>query len=642
MALPAPNLDDRRYEDLVADAVAMVRRTCPEWTDQNPSDPGMTLIETFAYLSYQLIYRLNQVPDRIRLKFLDLIGLRLHPPTPALAGVTFWLSAPASATLVVPAGTEVGTLRTDAEAPVVFSTVADLRIVPCAVRVLFSRYETTGRTAPHLMPAAPFPVFTDEPVPGDALLIGLDTAAPRCAVRLDVDCEVAGLGVDPGRPPLVWEAHTADGWVMCDVGTDETGGLNQPGAVVLHLPAEHNESVIEDVRAGWLRARVIEPVHDTPGYTASPILRELSGCTTGATGDVVHAELVSQETGGTADGTPGQVFALQSGPVLGGLGDPVVETSADSGWDRWHQVVDFSASGPGDRHFMLDPVAGEVLFGPTVRLPDGTLCQHGAVPPREAAVRVRDYAIGGGSRGNVSARTIRTLRTSVPFVAAVENRHSAQGGTEGETLDEATDRGPLLLRTRNRAVTAEDYEFIGRKAMPEIARIRCLTGGSGEVRVLVVPAAADPGGRIGFADLVPSPQVLTRLAEHLDQVRVIGTRVVVEPPRYRGITVVARLIAKPRAPLDRVRDDALDALYHYLDPLCGGPDRHGWPFGRTVRPGDVYPLLQDIRGVAFVDDLRLFTANPVTGERGNAEPKIELSANSLVFSFGHQVRVEAR
>ncbi|ONI81532.1 putative baseplate assembly protein [Actinosynnema sp. ALI-1.44] len=642
MALPAPNLDDRRYEDLVADAVAMVRRTCPEWTDQNPSDPGMTLIETFAYLSYQLIYRLNQVPDRVRLKFLDLIGLRLHPPTPAQAGVTFWLSAPASATLVVPAGTEAGTLRTDAEPPVVFSTVADLRIIPCAVLALFSRYASTEHTTRHPLPSVPVAVFTDEPVPGDTLLVGLDTAAPRCAVRLDVDCEIAGLGVDPSRPPLVWEAHTADGWVPCDVGTDETGGLNRPGAVVLHLPPDHAESVFEEVRAGWLRARVVSPAHDTPGYTASPILRGLSGCTTGATADVVHAELVAQETIGTADGTPGQVFALQSGPVLGGLSDPVVETSSDTGWDRWHLVVDFAASGPADRHFMLDPVAGEILFGPAVRLPDGTLSQYGAVPPRDAVVRVRGYAIGGGARGNVSARTVRTLRTSVPFVAAVENRHSAQGGTEGETLDEAADRGPLLLRTRNRAVTAEDYEFIGRKAVPEIARIRCLTGSSGEARVLVVPAAADPDGRIRFADLVPDPQLLARLAEHLDEVRVIGTRVVVEPPRYRGITVVARLIAKPRAPLDRVRDDALGALYNYLNPLCGGPSGHGWPFGRTVRPGDVYPLLQEVRGVACVEDLRLFTANPVTGERGNAEGRIELSANSLVFSFEHQVRVEAR
>jgi predicted phage baseplate assembly protein len=65
MALPAPNLDDRRFQDLVDDAKRMVMRRCPEWTDHNVSDPGVTLIETFAFMTDQLLFRLNQVPDRL-------------------------------------------------------------------------------------------------------------------------------------------------------------------------------------------------------------------------------------------------------------------------------------------------------------------------------------------------------------------------------------------------------------------------------------------------------------------------------------------------------------------------------------------------------------------------------------------------
>ena len=53
-------------------AKRMVMRRCPEWTDHNVSDPGVTLIETFAYLTDQLLFRLNRVPDRLYLKFLDL------------------------------------------------------------------------------------------------------------------------------------------------------------------------------------------------------------------------------------------------------------------------------------------------------------------------------------------------------------------------------------------------------------------------------------------------------------------------------------------------------------------------------------------------------------------------------------------
>ena len=72
MTLPAPNLDDRRFQDLVDDAKRMVQQRCPEWTDHNVSDPGVTLIETFAFMVDQLLYRLNRVPDRLYVTFLDL------------------------------------------------------------------------------------------------------------------------------------------------------------------------------------------------------------------------------------------------------------------------------------------------------------------------------------------------------------------------------------------------------------------------------------------------------------------------------------------------------------------------------------------------------------------------------------------
>ena len=78
MVLPAPNLDDRRFQDLVDDAKRLVQQRCPEWTDHNVSDPGVTLIEAFAQMVDQLIYRLNRVPDRNYIKFRDLIGVE-HP-----------------------------------------------------------------------------------------------------------------------------------------------------------------------------------------------------------------------------------------------------------------------------------------------------------------------------------------------------------------------------------------------------------------------------------------------------------------------------------------------------------------------------------------------------------------------------------
>ena len=132
MVLPAPNLDDRHFQDLVDDAKRLVQQRCPEWTDHNVSDPGVTLIEAFAQMVDQLIYRLNRVPDRHYVKFLELIGVELRPPAAARGKVTFWLSAPQPQTVVVRGETEVATPRTDVDDPVVFSTIQDLDIVPCS------------------------------------------------------------------------------------------------------------------------------------------------------------------------------------------------------------------------------------------------------------------------------------------------------------------------------------------------------------------------------------------------------------------------------------------------------------------------------------------------------------------------------
>jgi predicted phage baseplate assembly protein len=381
-----------------------------------------------------------------------------------------------------------------------------------------------------------------------------------------------------------------------------------------------------------------------PSYTSSPVIRALQASTVGGTIGSVHADLVQDETLGASEGTPGQRFAVERSPILR-TGDPLrVHVTSEQGWEEWTEVEHFAASGPDDRHFVVDAVGAEICFGPAVREQDGTLRRHGASPPKGALIQLPRYAVGGGRRGNVAKGAIRTLKSSIPFVSSVENRRPAVGGVEGETLEEAKARGPILLRTRSRAVTAEDFEQLARAAAPEIARVRCIAANNeaeaGGVRVLVVPSTEIVRGQVRFEELVPPTSSLEAIREQLDAARLVGTRVVIEPPLYRGVTIVAQLRARPRADIDRIRTEALEKLNHYFNPLVGGPDGTGWPWGRPVQSGDAFAVLQSVPGVDVVEDVRLFGANPVTGERGPATARIVLEPDSLVVSYEHQVRVD--
>ncbi len=646
MALPVPNLDDRRFQDLVDESKRLVQQRCPEWTDHNVSDPGVTLIELFAWMTDQVVYRLNRVPDRNYVKFLELIGVTLFPPTAARSPLTFWLSAPQPDVKTIPAGTQAATVRTDTVEAIVFATTEDLAIVPVSLTLLGSMVD--GKTYRDHGEAlgkgtGVFP-FQEVPAVGDALYVGLSEAAPSNAVRLRFAASIDGVGVDPDNPPLAWEAWTGDDWGPCELDSDSTGGLNRDGDVVLHLPRGHVASLIAKQRAGWLRARVTAPVEGQPTYSASPRITSLSAVTIGGTADAVNAERVQGEEIGLADGVPGQRFALKRGPVVPGDAPPVLEVSEDEGWVPWSAVDEFSGSLPADLHFTLDPSSGEVRLGPAVRLADGTLRQYGAVPAKGAHLRLREYRTGGGRRGNVAARAVSVMKSAVPFVSRVENRKPGRGGVDGEDVESAKVRGPIRLRARSRAVTTEDYEQLSREAAPEVARVHAVAAGDGAdaggVRVLVVPTADSDQGRLRFEQLVPSPETLQRITDRLEEGRIIGTRVLVEPPVYRGITVVARLRARPRVNPARLQEEALTALFGYFHPINGGPDGDGWPFGRPVNVGEVYSVLQALPGTELVEDARLFGADPVTGQRGQQTQRLEVEPHALVFSYEHQVLVE--
>ena len=129
MPLKSPNLDDRNFDQLLAEAQREIDKYSPAWTDRTPSDPGIVLLEVFAYLTETMIYRLNRLPEKAYIEFLRLIGVTLQPPSAAVVELTFTASQTATAPITIPRGTRVSVSRSDSgNEPTVFSTVAPAQI----------------------------------------------------------------------------------------------------------------------------------------------------------------------------------------------------------------------------------------------------------------------------------------------------------------------------------------------------------------------------------------------------------------------------------------------------------------------------------------------------------------------------------
>src|SRR5437762_2310625 len=133
MSLPVPNLDDRSWKQIVDEAVRLIPRYAPEWTNHNASDPGITLLELYAWMTEMVIYRLNKVPEKNFLTFLDLIGVRLKPPEPARVVLEFTPSEGVEGELVVKRGTQVATLQAGGQDPVTFETLRDITLLPVSI-----------------------------------------------------------------------------------------------------------------------------------------------------------------------------------------------------------------------------------------------------------------------------------------------------------------------------------------------------------------------------------------------------------------------------------------------------------------------------------------------------------------------------
>lgn len=664
MPLQAPNLDDRRYADLLAEARTRIPRYTPEWTDFNESDPGITMLELFAWMTDILLYRVNQVPEVNYIKFLQLLGIELKPAQPARADLTFKLAANGLQTdfVAIPGGTQVaGAGTTPSGGPVIFETDSAIFALKASMKSVqsFDGFSHSVETTKNSQPGQWFYPFGPKARAGSALLFGFDAPLPQQQINLmfyiftgklmpeGQHCDLSVITL-PTQATLAWEYWSLDlqRWVPLILNRDETRSLMRNGQVYFRGPgAALKPDSIGQVPAKlyWIRVRLVASSYEVPPRLEMVLTNTISS---------QQLVTVQNEVLGVSNGLASQIFQLAQTPVYQ-LATPLLlpgvdglqititslrlEVDEGSGPLLWQQVDDFYSSTADDPHYTLDRTTGVITFG------DGV---HGRIPlvaVAQAGIIAREYRYGGGKEGNAPANTITQLESSIEGFDSVTNLHPSFGGADEETVTDAKGRAPQALKSKDRAVTAEDFEYIATQTPgARIRRAKALPLTHprfpdqpipGVVTVIVVPDTDSPNNEMPNPS--PSAATLAVVCAYLSQRRLLTSEVYIIPPIYHLVQIQTNVVASPEADLAVVQKAVVDNLTNYFHPLTGGKDGQGWPFGQSIFYSSVFRVVLDTDGVDHIQDLIIFLDN----ERQPLCQDVPIGAGHLLYSNGHTIDV---
>jgi len=618
---PVPELVDATSDSFRAAVQARITSFTPDWSNLRREDAGVALTFLLAEMFQPVLQRANRLPEKLLTENLQIAGVVLEPASAARTLLQLQVTDTVPGPVEVASGFQVATAAAGGAGRVIFETERSVAVTPARLaeaHVQFRRVSSRADASVLANGTARLRPFGDRPVPGAALWLGLDTLvrpSPSLSLQLLL-AEVAGrppsvsrggVSPPPSLPPSVlrWDvlASTTAGTrlVPAEVVLDETEGLSQSGIVELGVPDGWEPATPPGISSRqplrWLRIQLVHGAFRQAPALAAVRLNAVSAIAARS----IFGEVLEPVGGGGEQ--PTQMRVSQAPVLPGSLVIEVDETASDvfgleatSGPQRWEEVASLAGVGRDRRVFTVDPATGIVTFGDGV---DGA-----RVPVGFRNVRAVRYQAGGGPAGAIAAGTRLSAVTAVPFVTGAVSPDAASGGTDTEPVDAALRRGPGQIRSRGRAVTVTDYALLAPRAQgAQIARAHAAAGfhpdipGApvpGLVGVLVVPV------RRGAGPPQPTQGELDAVARHLvADVAPAGVQIVVGAPRYEQVRVEGRLVAEPDADLGAVVRDAIAAVNRYLDPVTGGEDGQGWPFGAPVRHSALLSRL-----LATVHDLR--------------------------------------
>ncbi len=524
MFLPLPNLDDRRWADLIEEGRALIPFYAPEWTDHNVHDPGITLVEFLAWIAEMDLYQLNRIPERHKRKFLTLIGITPKPLRPAQTVLSFSLRNDVAPPLMLPATMEfAGNDPFGQETR--FRTLDEINVIPGELAAIqFKDQKGFHDLTSQWRRGEPIALFGDDPKPGAELYLGFSQVLPpntrvslfftfldlregeekrmrliqETNARIET-CYPPPLTCEEKQPPssrevannmlekesektpphhsvrTVWEFLAGeDRWQSLDPAQgqieDNTRGFTLNGRVLVKIPNVMMAKSIGVVEQELydIRCRFVSGACDAPPILQSFVMNGVLAEQAVPVGDftlaIPNSPGIETKLLGQGTGRPHQKITVSEKPVL--QSSFCLYTIEDSKWHEWILRFDFDNSTRSDYHFLLDSTNGVVTFG------DGE--RGRVVLPTESIVV--SYRATRAEEGNLVANTIKKLATSIHNQKLLEKFDSdekqqlelieisnpipAGGGSPAEKVAHAAGRAIELIKKPNRAVTLADCEAL--------------------------------------------------------------------------------------------------------------------------------------------------------------------------------------
>ena len=392
---------------------------------------------------------------------------------------------------------------------------------------------------------------------------------------------------------LIWELLIGTKWVSLEI-VDETDELTKKGDIRIYLPIiddlyslEVNDKMVSGM---WIRARV-----KYNSLVKIPKIFDILTNTVLAN----QEETIYNEYVGQSVGMPDMKFKLEQNNISRKL-------IVTIGKDEYKHVNRFIDCDKNSKVFTYSFFENEIYFG------DG---QYGYIPEVDEEIYI-SYARTQGKKGNIDKNKVNNLQESIKFVDSVTNIIPAIDGANGDTVEDLKKYAPSILKTRDRAITIEDYEFLAMEFSSHIVNAKA-SNYNGDIYIVIVTT------NILEEDGFINRKLIQDLEDYLKSKSLITVKPFVKSPNITSISISLK-IKTTNEQYDLSKYDLEEILNKkakkYFNIIKGGSENKGYPMGKNITKADLYKLLIKIDSGLYFDKIDI-------NKQGD---RLEISDDSIV------------